>query len=64
MEFFTVKEFAAKLKFTPHAILKAIKMGKIYAVRPSVGKKSAFRIPESELERLQLQAMCEGKNDK
>jgi len=61
MEFLTVKEFAAKVKFCPHTILRAIKQGKIYATRPSVGKRSAYRIPISELERLQLQAMCERK---
>jgi excisionase family DNA binding protein len=64
MEFYTVKEFAEKLKLCPHTIIRAIKKGKIYAARPSGGKRAPYRIAESELERLQLQAMCETKNDK
>jgi hypothetical protein len=38
-----------------------IKEGKLYASRPSVGKRAPFRISESELERLHLQSMCEKK---
>lgn len=61
MEFFTIDEFAKKIKMCPQTVRRAIKSGKIYAIRPSVGIKSPYRIPESELERLQVQALCERK---
>jgi hypothetical protein len=46
---------------TPGTVKKAIKEGKIFAVRPSTGKRAPFRIAESELERLYLQSMCDHK---
>lgn len=61
MEFFTVSEFAKKLKIGPRSVIRSIKQGKIYAIRPSPGKNAPYRIPESELERLQIQSMCEVK---
>jgi excisionase family DNA binding protein len=61
MEYFTVEEFAAKIKMHPNTVRRAIKKGKIYAMRPSTGIKSPYRVPESELERLQLQSICETK---
>jgi excisionase family DNA binding protein len=61
MNFLTVEEFADKLKIHPSTIRRAIKEGKIYASRPGPGKRSPYRISESELERLHLQAMCERK---
>jgi excisionase family DNA binding protein len=54
MVYLTVKEFAEKVKLCPHTIRHAIKSGKIFAVRPGVGKKTPYRIPETELERLQI----------
>jgi len=54
MIYLTVKEFAEKVKLCPHTIRQAIKSGKIYAVRPGVGKKTPYRIPETELERLHI----------
>lgn len=54
MEYFTVKEFAAKVKLCEYTIREAIKKGKIFTIRPGVGKKSPYRIPETELERLQI----------
>jgi len=61
MIFLTVKEFAERLKMHPGSIRRAIREGKIFASRPSVGKHGPFRIAESELERLHLQGMCEKK---
>jgi hypothetical protein len=42
-------------------VRRAIRQGKIFASRPSFGKKAPYRIAESELERLHLQGMCESK---
>lgn len=61
MNFLTVEEVAQKLKMHPTSIRRAIKKGKIYASRPGVGKRTPYRIAESELERIHLQGMCENK---
>jgi excisionase family DNA binding protein len=61
MNFLTVEEFAKRIKMNPTSVRSAIRHGKIYATRFSLGKKAPYRIPESELERLYLQGMCEGK---
>ena len=61
MNFLTLLEFADRMKMHPSTIRKAIRQGKIFASRPGMGKKSPYRIPESELERLHLQSMCEAK---
>ncbi len=61
VNFFTVEEFSKQIKVHPGTLRKLIKTGKIYAIRVGVGKKAPYRIPESELERLHLQSMCEIK---
>ena len=61
MNFLTVEEFAKCIKMNPTTVRRAIKQGKIFATRPSLGIKAPYRIAESELERLQLQGMCEHK---
>ena len=61
MNFLTVEEVARRLKIHPTSVRRAIKQGKIYASRPSVGKRAPYRIAESELERIHLQGMCENK---
>lgn len=61
INFLTVEEFAKKIKMHPGSVRRAIKQGRIYASRPSMGKKGPYRIAESELERLHLQSMCEPK---
>jgi excisionase family DNA binding protein len=61
VNFLTVEEFAQRIKMAPATVRRAIKQRKIYAIRPSLGKKAPYRIAESELERLQLQGMCEHK---
>ena len=58
--FLTVEEFAERIGMSQGSVRRAIKGGKIFATRPSMGKKAPDRIAESELERLQLQGMCEG----
>jgi len=59
MNFLTIAEFAKCIKMHPGTVRRAIKQGKIYASRPSLGIKAPYRIAESELERLHLQGMCE-----
>jgi hypothetical protein len=61
MNFLTIEEFAGRMKMHPASVRKAIKAGKIFASRPFIGKRSAFRIAETELERLHVQSMCENK---
>lgn len=58
MEYFTVKEFAEKMKMSPHSVRNSILAGRIFAIRPGIGVKSAYKIPESELDRLQIAEMC------
>lgn len=62
--FITVEEFANRIKMHVGTVRRAIRAGKIYATRPGLGKKSPYRIAESELERLQLQGMYEKKPKK
>lgn len=59
VNFLTVEEFAKKIKMHPGTVRRSIKQGKIFASRPSSGKRAPYRIAESELERLHLQGMCE-----
>jgi excisionase family DNA binding protein len=61
MNYLTVDEFAKRVKMHPTTIRRAIKTGKIFATRPSVGIRAPYRIAESELERLYMQGMCEKK---
>jgi excisionase family DNA binding protein len=62
--FLTLEEFAERLKMHPGTIRRAIREGRIFATRPSMGKRAPYRIPETELERLALQGMCEKKKEK
>ncbi len=62
MIYLTVEEFANRIKMHPQSVRKSIKEGKIFASRPSIGKRGPFRIAESELERLHVQGMCEKKS--
>lgn len=61
LKFLTVEEVADRFMVNPATIRKAIRMGKIYAFRPGAGKKSPYRISETEVERLQLHGMYENK---
>jgi excisionase family DNA binding protein len=51
-EFYTVREFARKLKVPESTIRKAIRCGRIHAFRPGIGKKAPYRIYETELTRI------------
>lgn len=50
--FYTVEEIATKLNVCTQTIRRAIKSGRIHAFRPGVGKRSPYRIYESELTRI------------
>ena len=58
MNYLTVEEFAKRMKIHPGTVRRAIKEGRIFASRPSSGKRAHYRIAESELERLYLEGMC------
>lgn len=62
VNFMTVQEFAQRIKMHPTSVRRAIKEGKIFASRPSLGKKAPYRIAESEIERLLLESMCKPHN--
>jgi excisionase family DNA binding protein len=51
-EILTIKEFAALVKMHYNTIFRAIKKGRINAFRISSGKKAAYRIPKSEINRI------------
>jgi excisionase family DNA binding protein len=50
--FLTIQEFAKRLRVHPNTVRNAIKEGRINALKLSEGKRSAYRIPISEMERL------------
>lgn len=52
MRLLTVNEFSKQVQMCAHTVRRAIISGKINAIRPGVGKKSPYRIPETEIERL------------
>lgn len=51
-EFLSVKEFANLLGLHYNTVLRAIKSGRLAAVRIGVGKKATFRIARCEINRL------------
>jgi excisionase family DNA binding protein len=53
-ELLTIKEFAEKIRAHPNTIRRAIHKGHISAFRIGVGKRSSFRIPRSEIDRMAL----------
>ena len=53
-EFLSVKEFAAKLHLHYNTVLRAIKSGKLSAVRIGSGKKCVYRISIYEINRIAL----------
>lgn len=52
MDYYTVEEFAYVVQMNPQTIRTSIRVGKIHAIRVGIGKKSPYRIPASELVRL------------
>ena len=53
-EFYSVEEFAILLDLTPQTIRKSIREGRIFAIRAGIGKKSAYRIHHSQIDRLYI----------
>lgn len=53
-EYFTVKEFADKLKVPESTIRTAIRDGRIHAFRVSGGKRASYRIHEGQFARLMV----------
>ena len=53
-EYLTVKEFAAKMGLHYNTVVRAIRKGRLNAVRIGYGLKSAYRIPASEIHRIAL----------
>ena len=51
-KYYSVKELAKKLNVSSRTIARAIKAKRIFAFRPGCGKKSPWRIHESELLRI------------
>lgn len=50
--FYSIQEFAEKLSVSPDTIRRAIKNGRISAIRAGSSKRGAFRIAYSEIDRL------------
>lgn len=62
MSFMTVEEFAKYFKMSARSVRRSIREGRIFATRPGVGSRAAYRIPQTEIERLYIQSKCEPKN--
>jgi excisionase family DNA binding protein len=54
INFLTVEEFAKMLNVHPETIRRGIKSGRIHGFRVGNGKRSPFRIYESEIERISV----------
>jgi len=63
MEYFTVNEFANKIKMNPQSVRKLIREQRIYAIRLGTGARARYRIAESELERHQIMSMYKTKEE-
>jgi len=53
-DFYTIAEFAKKLRLHPNTIRNAIRSGRLSAFRAGSGIKSSYRISHSEIGRIQL----------
>ena len=53
-EFLTIEEFSILLRVHPQTVRRAIKKGRIHALRIGIGVRSSFRIPRSEIQRIAL----------
>ena len=55
-DFVSIKEFAALLGVHPDTIRRSIRRGRINAIRVGGGKRSVYRIPKTETNRM---AVCD-----
>lgn len=62
-KYYTVEEFAKILKIGPQSIRRAIRAGRIHGFRVSIGKKAAYRIAETEFDRIALMSYQETINN-
>ena len=53
-DFYTIAEFAKKLRLHPNTIRNAIRSGRLTAFRAGSGNKGSYRICHSEIGRIQL----------
>lgn len=53
-EFYTIKEFSSRLKIHPSTVRRAIKRGRIQAIKAGAGNRPLYRIPSSEIDRIAL----------
>jgi len=51
-EFLTVKEYAALLSLHPNTVRRSLKTGRISGFKVGSGKRSDYRIPRSEINRM------------
>lgn len=54
MSLLTVVEFSKLLNVHPNTVRNAIRYGRIQAIRIGTGKRSSYRISETELERMYM----------
>ncbi len=52
--FLSIREFSKLVRVHPNTIRRAIKSGRINAIRIGSGKKGVYRIPASEINRIAL----------
>jgi excisionase family DNA binding protein len=52
--FFTIQEFAKIVKIHPSTVRRAIKCGKLQAVKFGASSRPLYRIPSSEINRIAL----------
>jgi len=53
-DFLSIKEFASKLGVHPNTIRRSIKKGRISAFKVAPGRRSVYRIPKTEANRMAL----------
>lgn len=53
--FYSIKEFAEKLRVHENTVRRSIKSGRIAAFRFTNDKNGAYRIPHSEIDRIVVQ---------
>jgi excisionase family DNA binding protein len=58
-DFLSIKEFAVKVGLHPNTIRRAIKRGKISAIKLGSGLRSHYRIAKTEVQRIALLDMEE-----